>query len=285
MNMEKVVETLTYVKQFSSCKILIKVGGAILNDRIFLQQLCGDLSLLHGVGISIVLVHGGGKAINAALEQYNIPSNFQEGLRVTSSDAMNVIEGVMAGQVNKLLVRALNAVGIEAIGVSGVDNQLLLCEEVSAELGRVGKITAVNATVLQQLLQTQGCAKSGIIPVIAPIGVDSDGNSYNVNADWAACHIARALGIKKVIYLTDQDGIFDREGKVLPTLDLTQMQKLKENSVVQGGMLSKINAIMASLNAGVEQVHVLNGKVKNSLIEELFTSRGIGTFCFHTMNP
>lgn len=281
MNVKELVQALSYVRRFSGETILIKLGGSILDEENSLKGLCSDMSLLRAVGVSLLIVHGGSKAINAAFDRYCFPIEFQNGSRVTSPEAMDVIESVLSGQVNKSLVRNLHAVSIRAIGLSGVDNRLLQCRAVSDELGRVGEIVEVNVEWLRQLLESQSEANAGMVPVISSVGIDDEGKSYNVNADWAACRIAAEMKIKKVIYLTDQNGICDRDGKVFSKLNPERMRALKEDGIVQGGMLAKVDTILSALSLGVEHIQVINGKSPHSLIEELFTDRGSGTLCLN----
>jgi len=274
-----IIETLNYVKKFSGQRILIKLGGSVLDDQVLINRLCDDFSLLRAANISLVIVHGGSRGIEEQLKLNNIQSSFKDGLRVTTSDMMNIIEMVLCGQINRNLVRNINASGVAAIGLSGTDNWMLSCERLGEELGEVGKVVKVDTTLIERCLQDQQQRLLGHIPVIAPIGVDAKGNALNVNADWAATVIAQALNIDKLIYLTDQAGIYDANRERISEIDRQGLQALIDKEVVKDGMLTKVRTIMAALDCGVNNVHIVNAKQPHSLIEELFTDAGIGTLC------
>jgi acetylglutamate kinase len=270
---QDVIATLKYVQKFSGQTLLIKVGGAALEDKSIVQNLCADLNRLRSVGVKVVLVHGGGPSINAELKLRNIQWEFIEGQRVTTPAMMDVIEMVLCGHVNQKLVRQLNAAGVRAIGLSGADAGTLVCSTSSPKLGQVGKIDSVGTELINAIVD------SGTIPVLAPVGVDVDGGALNVNADWAASRVAQALGIKKMLFLTDQDGILDVRGKVIPELDAAELEQIAEKGIVHGGMLAKVQTVIHALRNGVNDVHILNARRPNSLIEELFTDGGVGTIC------
>jgi acetylglutamate kinase len=270
---QDVIATLKYVKKFSGQTLLIKVGGAALEDKEIVAGLCGDLNRLRSVGVKVVLVHGGGPSINHELKLRNIQWEFIEGQRVTTPEMMDVIEMVLCGHVNQKLVRQLNASGVKAIGLSGADAGTLMCGQASAKLGQVGRIDSVGTTLIDSILA------SDTIPVIAPVGMGLDGAAFNVNADWAASRVAQALHIKKMLFLTDQDGILDVRGKVIPELDAAELEQLAEKGIVHGGMLAKVQTVIHALRNGVSDVHILNARRPNSLIEELFTDGGVGTIC------
>lgn len=270
---QDVIATLKYVQKFSGQTLLIKVGGAALEDKAIVQNLCGDLNRLRSVGVKVVLVHGGGPSINHELKLRNIQWEFIDGQRVTTPEMMDVIEMVLCGHVNQKLVRQLNASGVKAIGLSGADAGTLVCTHSSAKLGQVGKIESVGTDLINAIVD------SGTIPVIAPVGVGADGEALNVNADWAASRVAQALGIKKVLFLTDQDGILDVRGKVIPELDAAELEQIAEKGIVHGGMLAKVQTVIYALRHGVSDVHILNARRPHSLIEELFTDGGVGTVC------
>lgn len=279
MSFASVMDTLGYVRRFAGETVLVKLGGAALQDLNIVEQLCRDLALVRSVGISVVLVHGGGPAINRELELHGLTWEFKDGQRVTTPAMMDVVEMVLCGQVNRKIVRALNASGVRAVGLSGTDARLLKCRAASRELGRVGKVESVDTSVLKTLLDTQSDTGAGLIPVIAPVGYGADGSAFNINADTAASRVTQALGIRKLIYLTDQDGIWDADKQILSEVDAGELENLIETGVVQGGMLAKVRAILDALRNGVEQVHILNGQRPHALIEELFTAGGVGTVC------
>lgn len=279
MIVESTIAALSYVKRFAGETILIKLGGAALQDEKLVQEICEDLTLIQAVGVSIVTVHGGGPSINRELEGRGISWEFVEGQRVTTPEMMDVIEMVLCGAMNRRIVRALNRSGVKAVGLSGADGGTLVCKKASAKLGQVGAIDQVDPTYIQAILQSRSESGQKAIPVIAPVGIGKKGEAFNINADWAASRIAQALGIQKVLYLTDQDGILDREKKLIPELDAGELESLIETGVVQGGMLAKARTILDALKNGVTDVHILNARRPHGLIEELFTDRGVGTVC------
>lgn len=274
-----VVETLQYVKKFFGSQILIKLGGSILDDEALVKNLCEDLSLLRAAGIRIIIVHGGSKAISKTLKQYQIESRFHEGQRVTTPEMISLIEMVLCGHINPMLVRKLNTVGVAAVGLTGGDQKLLQCKRFSEELGEVGRVERVNHQLIERYLDTQKQNEPGIIPVIAPIGCDEHGNALNVNADWAASQIATAMNIHKLVYLTDQPGIYDADNQIIPEVDAAELNDLITRGVVKDGMLTKANTILQALNNGIDHIHIISAKKEHALIEELFTEKGIGTIC------
>jgi acetylglutamate kinase len=278
---QHVAELLGFVRKFSGKPILIKLGGSALQDTEVVTGLCEDIALLQSVGIPVVLVHGGGPAINEELTLRGIKWEFFEGQRVTTPEMMSVVEMVLCGKVNRRIVRALNAAGVNAVGVSGTDARLLQCDRVDERLGEVGKVTHVNSDFLAPHLKGQ---RDG-----APVGTDVAGRPLNINADWAASRLARALGIQKLIYLTDQDGILNGDGDLIAELDAGDLEDLIHKEIVKGGMLAKVRTILDGLAHGIGAIHILNGKRRHVLIEELFTNRGVGTVCrsqaVRTQNP
>ncbi len=277
-SIEPVVQALNYVKRLSGTSILVKLGGAAVGQTSELGNLAEDLMMMRAVGVSVVIVHGGGPAINAELSSRGISWEFIEGQRVTTPQMMEVIESVLGGTVNRHIVRALNLAGIPAVGLSGIEASTLTCKPAAAKLGQVGIIEEVDTSLIRSLLKAETRDGHGAVPVIAPIGI-GDAETFNINADWAASRIAQALGIKKLIFLTDQDGVLDTEGKVLPELDAGELEQLIESGTVKGGMLTKARTILDALRNGVAAVHVINGKRSHALVEELFTEHGVGTVC------
>ncbi len=277
-SISSIINTLSYANQFRGKVFLIKLGGSVLNDERLIQSICNDVKLLKEAGIKVLIVHGGSKAINEYLTINNISSNFVDGLRVTSKEAMNIIEMVLCGHVNKLLVRKLNSIGLHAIGFSGADNNLLQCHYYSEQHGKVGEIHSVNAGLISTFL-TKNEDYFDCIPVIAPVGVDHQGNPLNINADYAASQVAKAIKADKLIFITDQDGIYDKNGSIYSVLSRDELLELIKSKSVEGGMLTKVKAILEALNEDLTHVHILNGKKKHSLIEEFFTIHGVGTLC------
>jgi acetylglutamate kinase len=250
--------------------VLIKLGGSILSEPNLIKKICNQLKLIKASGASIILVHGGAKAVDKMLKIHNISSTSHEGLRITTDEMIDIIEMVLCGHVNKMLIRALNAAGLAAVGLSGSDDNLLQCELLSAMHGKVGKVKKVNARILQYFLATQKDDGKGIIPVVAPTGADVHGNALNVNADWSAVHIALALKIKKIIFLTDQNGIYDENKQIIPALDKTDLEKMIQTQVIKDGMLVKANAIIYALKHGINNIHIMNANMFET---------GTGTLC------
>lgn len=276
---ESVVATLSYVKRFAGETILIKLGGAALQDPSLVTAICQDLHMIQSVGVSIVLVHGGGPSINEELTRRGIQWEFIDGQRVTTPEMMDVIEMVLCGSVNRRIVRGLNRSGVRAVGLSGTDGATLLCKKATPKLQQVGMIERVDTSYIKAILKTQNDQGQAGIPVIAPVGMGKNGEAYNINADWAASRIAQAMEIKKVLFLTDQDGILDSEMKLIEELDAGELENLIETGVVKGGMLAKARTVLHALKNGVMDVHILNARRPHGLIEELFTNRGVGTVC------
>lgn len=271
-NLTSVLETLSYVHQFAGRTILVKLGGAAIDDPAKVEAICDDLRSIRSVGVNVVLVHGGGPAINRELKARGIGWEFIEGQRVTTPEMMNVIEMVLCGGVNRRLVRALEKSGVRAVGMSGSDADTLHCHQASAQLGKVGYIEKVDSTMIHSIL------KDGI-PVVAPIGAGQGGEVFNINADWAASRIAQALGITKVLFLTDQDGVLNGQGRLIPEIDAADLESLIESGVVTGGMLAKAQTVLSALRNGVTEVHIMNAGRPHALVEELFTAGGVGTIC------
>jgi acetylglutamate kinase len=274
-----VISALNYVRQFTGSKIVVKLGGSVLKDDSLLKSICEDLTAIRKVGVALLVVHGGGPAINEELQRRGIEWKFVDGLRVTTPEMMNVIEMVLCGNVNRRVVRGLNAAGLKAVGLSGADAATLICKKTSEALGQVGTIERVNTHLIDQILQMQDDLGARGVPVIAPIGLGRDGLAYNINADWVASRIATQFGVTKMIFLTDQDGILDAQKKLIPELDAGELEQLIEDGTIEGGMLAKARTILHALQNQVTNVHVLNARRESALIEELFTDKGSGTVC------
>jgi acetylglutamate kinase len=276
---EDVLSTLSYVQRFAGSTILIKLGGAALQDDKLVDSICEDLIRIRAVGVSVIIVHGGGPAINEELTRRGIKWETVDGLRVTTPEMMDVVEMVLCGLVNRRIVRSLNFAGVKSVGFSGVDGGTLICRQADERLQRVGTIEKVNDGLINSVLALKNDMGVPTIPVIAPIALGRDGRSYNINADWAASRIATELGVTKMLFLTDQDGILDQNGKLIPELDASELEHLIESKVVTGGMLAKAKTVVHALRNHVTDVHIFNARRPHGLIEELFTDRGVGTVC------
>lgn len=254
-----------------SSRVLIKLGGAALRDESVLETVTLALQEYRRYGYQVILVHGGGPAINAELTRRGISWSFVEGQRVTSPEMMDVIESVLCGDINRKLTRHLGAHGVPTVGFSGVDGKTLLCRQACEELGQVGAIEDVASAWIDGLL---GLPNSPV-PVIAPIGVGLAGEAYNINADWAASHLAVSLGAEYLIFLTDQKGILDNQSQLMPEVSLDELQDLVESETVTGGMLTKTKTIIHALENGVKGVRIMSGHEAR----EGLWSDYVGTWC------
>lgn len=256
----------------NSNRVLIKLGGASLQDDSIITNVVETIRQYRRFGYEVVLVHGGGPAINAELTRRGISWKFLNGQRITTPEMMDTIEMVLCGFINRKLVRALNAAGIPAVGFSGVDGNTLLCTQASIELGQVGAIQQVNTHVVEGVLSM----KCSPVPVIAPLGVSADGLAFNINADWAASRLASSLQVSKLVFLTDQKGILDANQKLITEISLSELQALVDNEVVSGGMMTKTLTIMHALNNSVPVVRVMNAK---EALSGLWSDQ-VGTQCY-----
>ena len=270
---EVLTEALPWINKMNGRTVVVKYGGAAMENADLMRQVVGDLMLMKLMGLRIVLVHGGGKAINALLKQLDIPVKFERGLRVTDDQTMEAVQMVLIGKVNQTLVRGLNAYGNVGVGISGADGMTFEVEQTDPALGRVGTITHVNTELIESVLD------DGYIPVIASVGCGEDG-FYNINADVAASEVASALGADKLVYLTDVDGLFrDMEDEVslISQLTKSEAEELLGSGTLSAGMIPKISSVVEALKGGVKEVHLLNGTFPHALLLEVFTDAGIGT--------
>ncbi len=251
--------------------IVIKLGGSCLQDEGILDTVTEGLSKYYDEGYQLIIVHGGGPLINEELKNKNISWEFVDGQRITSPVMMKSIEMVLKGFINGKIVRALNQKNISSIGLSGGENQILLCEPLDPRFERVGHIVSVNNNFLNFILSHQVLT----VPVIAPLGVGRDGQTYNINADFAAAQIAISLKASQLIYLTDQDGIWDSSQNIIEQVTRSGLSDLIKNKIVVGGMLPKVQTIMKALDHGVSDVHVLHAKE----LLKLFSGYSVGTKC------
>lgn len=270
---ELLCEALPWINKMSGKTFVIKYGGSAMEDPELCRQVLADIEMLKLMGVRIVLVHGGGKAINAMLKRLDVPVKFKDGLRVTDDETMEAVQEVLVGHVNQQLVWALNEYGHNAVGISGADGKTLKAEPVDPDLGRVGRIREVDTNLINTILD------DGYIPVVATVGCGPDG-FYNINADVAADKIAEAMGADKLIYLTDVDGLFrdfSDEDSLVAQLTRTETHELLESGTLDGGMIPKIRSVAEALDAGVSEVVILNGTYPHSLLLEIFTDAGCGT--------
>ena len=277
-------EALPYIRRFHNQTVVVKYGGHAMVDPELEASFARDVCLLRYVGIRVLVVHGGGPQINETLGRLGIQSTFSAGLRVTDEATMEVVEMVLAGRVNSQIVGLLGAQGGRAIGLSGRDDSLLLAERLGpqqqpgqgsdapkVDLGRVGRITRVKPELIENLVA------SGLIPVIAPIAIDAEGNALNVNADSAAGEIAIALNAQKLVLMTDVEGVKDEKGRVLDFLDAPTAKQHIASGVIRGGMIPKVECALAAIEQSVRQVHIIDGRTRHALLLEIFTDEGVGT--------
>ncbi len=274
-------EALPYMQKLSGKTVVIKFGGNAMTDETLKHSFAANIVLMKQVGINPVVVHGGGPQIAQMLKKLGKESKFIQGMRVTDTETMDIVEMVLGGQVNKSIVSLINQHGGQAIGLTGKDGNLIEAKPLEMtsdedgttkiDIGHVGEVTKVNVSVVETL------ENGNFIPVIAPIGVDSDGASYNINADLVASKIAAELKAEKLLLLTNTPGILDKKGKLLTGLTQGDINNLIQNGTISGGMLPKIQCSLEAVNAGVQTVQIIDGRVENSVLLELFTDQGVGT--------
>jgi len=277
-------EALPYIQKFTGKTLVVKFGGNAMVDEQLKQSFARDIVLMKLVGINPVIVHGGGPQIGRLLEKLNIDSHFVDGMRVTDSKTMDVVEMVLGGAVNKEIVSLINHAGGKAIGITGKDGQLITARKMLVsrkkpeievpeiiDIGHVGEVELINTGVIDML------TSSDFIPVIAPIGVDAEGNSYNINADLVAGKIAEVLQAEKLLLLTNIAGLQDRDGTVLTGLSTEQVDALISDGTITGGMLPKIRCALDAVKANVRSAHIIDGRVSHAVLLEIFTDEGVGT--------
>ena len=273
---EVLIEALPYIQRFNRKIIGVKYGGSAMVDEELKKRVIEDVTLLKLVGFKPIIVHGGGKEISNMVKRLGMEPQFINGLRVTDEETMDVAEMVL-GKVNKSLVQLVESLGVRAIGISGKDGGLLTVEKKYADgedIGYVGEITEVNAQILYDLLEKD------FLPIICPIGLDKDYQTYNINADDAACAIARAMQAEKLAFLTDIEGVY-KDSKdpstLISELAVSEAEKLMEEGYIGGGMLPKLHNCIDAIENGVSRVHILDGRIPHCLLLEIFTNKGIGT--------
>jgi len=271
---QTLLDALPYIKKFHNEKIVIKYGGSAQTSEDLKQKFAQDIVLLHTVGMKPIIVHGGGKSITNLLTNLGVDTKFINGQRVTTKEVMRIAEMVLSGEINKEIVSLLNAHGTKAIGISGKDANFLEAIPKDFEnFGYTGNIQNVNPEIVDNILD------DGFVPVIAPIATGSKiGHpGFNINADLAASKIAVALEARKVLFLTDTQGVLDKNMKLITNLDIQQTQKLKSDGTISGGMVPKVDACIEALRGGVKKAHIIDGRVEHSMLLEILTSSGIGT--------
>ena len=276
-------EALPYIQKFTSRTIVIKYGGNAMTNEDLQNSFARDIVLMKLVGINPIIVHGGGPQIGKHLEKLSIESNFVDGLRVTDSETMSVVEMVLGGLVNKQIVSLLNKHNGKAVGITGKDANLIYAKkleihnknsvypEPAVDLGQVGQVISINTEILDVMKD------SNIIPVIAPIGIDNEGVSYNINADSVAGEIAKVLKADKLMLLTNVPGVKDKKGNILTGLKIKQVNELIADNTIEGGMLPKVECALNAVQNGVNSATIVDGRVQHAVLLEIFTDQGVGT--------
>ncbi|MBI4596689.1 MAG: acetylglutamate kinase [Candidatus Tectomicrobia bacterium] len=278
------LEALPYIKKFYGKTFVIKFGGNAMIDQQYKEDFALDMVLMKFIGLNPVIVHGGGPQIGSLLKKVGKESKFIQGLRVTDSETMEIVEMVLGGSINKEIVALINRHGGKAVGITGKDGGLIQASKMSlttsssdgkhvelVDLGLVGDITKVNPNLIKSL------EESGFIAVIAPIGFGTKGEAYNINADSVAGHVAAALRAEKLIMLSDIPGLMDKEGQLISSVNLEAVKQLIEEGTIKGGMLPKVEACKIALENGVPKTHIIDGRVSHAALLEIFTEKGIGT--------
>ena len=270
---------MPYIQKWYGQTIVVKYGGNAMKSEELKEAVMSDIVLMQLVGINVVLVHGGGPEINEMLDRTGKESEFKNGLRVTDKETIDIVQQVLAGKVNKSLVQHLSQSGGRAIGLCGLDGKMLMAKKLEGkdDLGYVGEIDCVNPKVLHDLME------SDYLPVVCPVGFDDEFRSYNINADDAACAIAKAVGAYKLVFLTDVEGVyrdFNDKSTFISRMSVLEADSLIRDGAIGGGMLPKLENCTDAVRAGVSRVHILDGRIPHSMLLEIFTDKGIGTMFY-----
>ena len=278
------VEALPWIKQFYGKTIVIKYGGNAMVAENLKEGFARDVILMKYIGLNPVVVHGGGPQIGKVLEAMGIETRFEQGMRVTDAKTMDVVEMVLGGKVNKEIVANINKHGGRAVGLTGKDGNLITARKLEMkavnpdtltpeiiDIGMVGEVAGINPSIISSL------EDANFIPVIAPVGVDADGKTYNINADLVAGKIAGALQAEKLILLTDIEGVKDKSGNLLNTIDINKVQGLIDDGTIAGGMIPKVTCCLDAIAAGVKKTHIIDGRMEHACLLEIFTDKGVGT--------
>lgn len=271
---EILTQAVPYIKEYTGKYVVAKYGGNAMTDPQLKKSVMQDILLLQLVGVKIILVHGGGPEISAMLKKLSIESHFENGLRVTDDDTMEVVQMVLAGKVNKSLAADLSALGGRAVGLCGIDGGLIKVHQKNEKLGHVGEIDEINTKILDDLLD------GGFIPVISSIGIDDDGNPYNINADTAAAKIAAALHAESMVVMSNINGVLrdkDDENSLISQMSLADTEELKKSGIIAGGMIPKVDCCTNAVKEGVKKVFIINGEIPHAILIELLTDEGLGT--------
>jgi len=278
------IEALPYIRRFYGMTIVVKYGGHAMVDDQLKADFARDITLMKFTGLNPVVVHGGGPQINKVLDQMGMQHQFIKGMRLTDEATMDVVEMVLGGKVNKDIVTQINKQGGKAVGLSGKDGELIRAKKLHIvyqedenkppeiiDPGLVGQVTHINPSIINTL------SREGFIPIIAPVGTGDSGETYNINADLVASSMAVALSAKRLILLTDVEGVLNHSGELISSIDMDKIDQMIKEKAISGGMIPKIECALEALKNGVEKVHIINGSKRHALLLELFTDKGIGT--------
>jgi acetylglutamate kinase len=278
------IEALPYIRRFYGMTIVIKYGGHAMVDEQLKADFARDITLMKFTGLNPVVIHGGGPQINKVLDQMGMQHQFIKGMRLTDEATMDVVEMVLGGKVNKDIVTQINKQGGKAVGLSGKDGGLIRAKKLHIvyqedenkppeiiDPGLVGQVTQINPSIINTL------SREGFIPIIAPVGTGDSGETYNINADLVASSMAAALSAKRLIFLTDVEGVLNLSGELISSIDMEKIDQMIKEKAISGGMIPKIECALEALKNGVEKVHIINGSKRHALLLELFTDKGIGT--------
>jgi acetylglutamate kinase len=282
------IEALPYIRRFNNATIVVKYGGHAMVNEGLKKDFALDIILMKYVGLNPIVVHGGGPQIGDFLNKLSIESEFVDGMRVTDKKTMDVVEMVLVGKVNKEIVTLINKNGGQSVGLSGKDGQLITAKKMKyykdkgddkppeiIDMGMVGEITSIDNRILKSLIESQ------FIPVIAPVGAGKKGETYNINADLVAGHIAASLAARKLILLTDTEGVLDKESTLISTLRMKEIQSFIDDGTIKGGMIPKIQCCLEAIKGGVKKAHIIDGRKDHAILLEIFTRTGIGTEIVH----
>lgn len=271
---EILTQAVPYIKEYTGKYVVAKYGGNAMTDPQLKKSVMQDILLLQLVGVKVILVHGGGPEISAMLKKLSIESHFENGLRVTDDDTMEVVQMVLAGKVNKSLAADLSALGGKAVGLCGIDGGLIKVHKKDEKLGNVGEIDEIDTKILDDLLD------GGFIPVISSIGIDDEGNAYNINADTAAAKIAAALHAESMVVMSNINGVLkdkNDENSLISQMSLADAEELKKSGIIAGGMIPKVDCCTNAVKEGVKKVFIINGEIPHAILIELLTDEGLGT--------
>ena len=277
---QTLVEALPYIRAFFGKTVVVKYGGSAMVDRVLKMNFAEDAVLMKYVGIHPVIVHGGGPQISTMMKRLGKEVKFVNGIRVTDTETMEIVEMVLGGTINKEIVNLINQHGGRGVGFSGKDGGLIRAKPLKGQqeaMGHVGEVDEIDSQILKTIQEGEIRGRQRFIPVISPVGSDEKGHSYNINADLVAAHLAVSIGAEKLLILTDVPGVLDKQGQLIPTLSNKEVSRMIKKGLIQGGMLPKVEAALFAVDQGVRKAHIIDGRVPHALLLELLTDQGVGT--------